>query len=47
VDNKTYNMGLSGSTTATNDAFKRHVYSAMVSMPNRTGPREPQLAAAP
>lgn len=46
-DVKTYAMGLSGETVATNDAYKRHVYSATISLPNRTGPREPQLAVAP
>jgi type IV pilus assembly protein PilW len=47
VDNKTYNLGLSGDTAPTNDKYKRHVYSAVVSLPNRSGPREPQLIAAP
>ena len=47
VDNKTYTMGLSGTTAATNDAFKRHVYTAQVNLPNRSGPREPQFNAAP
>lgn len=47
VDNKTYAMGLAGSTTATNDPYKRHVYSAQVNLPNRSGSREPQLAVAP
>jgi type IV pilus assembly protein PilW len=41
TDDKTYNMGLSGATTAANDHYKRHVYSTMVGMPNRSGPREP------
>ena len=41
TDDKTYKLGLSGATTATGDHFKRHVYSAMVGMPNRSGPREP------
>ena len=40
-DDKTYLLGLSGSTSATNDAYKRHAYSAVISMPNRAGPREP------
>ena len=47
VDNKTYTMGLSGSVGPFADAFKRHVYSAQVNMPNRTGPREPQYKTAP
>ena len=47
VDTKTYFMGLSGSIGPFNDAFKRHVYSAQVNLPNRTGPREPQLMTAP
>jgi type IV pilus assembly protein PilW len=47
VDNKTYSLGLWGTYGPMNDAFKRHVYTATVSMPNRTGPREPQLAVAP
>jgi len=40
-DDKKYLLGLSGSTTETNDSYKRHVYSAVISMPNRAGPREP------
>jgi type IV pilus assembly protein PilW len=44
-DDKTYGVGLSGSTTATNDSYKRHVYSAVIALPNRTGPREPILAS--
>ena len=47
VDNKTYTMGLSGSVGPFTDAFKRHVYSAQVNIPNRTGPREPQFKTAP
>lgn len=46
-DTKTYNLGLSGDWGPANDAYKRHVYTATISMPNRTGPREPQLATAP
>ena len=41
VDDKTYDVGLSGLQPASNDNYKRHVYSAMVGMPNRSGPREP------
>ena len=44
-DDKSYVMGLSGATTATTDAFKRHVYSATITLPNRTGPREPIFAS--
>jgi type IV pilus assembly protein PilW len=44
-DDKTYLLGLSGMTAATNDAYKRHVYSAVISMPNRAGPREPIFAS--
>lgn len=47
VDNKTYSLGLWGETLPVNDKYKRHVYSALVTLPNRTGPREPQLASAP
>jgi type IV pilus assembly protein PilW len=47
TDSKTYYMGLAGSTAATNDQYKRHVYSAQVNLPNRSGPREPQLVSAP
>jgi type IV pilus assembly protein PilW len=43
VDSKTYSMGLSGTVGPFNDGFKRHVYTAQVNIPNRTGPREPQL----
>ena len=47
VDNKTYAMGLSGAVPPLNDKYKRHVYTANISLPNRTGSREPQLVAAP
>jgi len=47
VDTKTYAMGLSGAVPAYNDAVKRHVYSAQVNLPNRSGPREPQYITAP
>lgn len=40
VDNKTYDMGLTGSTTATNDAFKRHAYSTVARLYNISGQRE-------
>ena len=41
TDDKTYNMGLAGMTTAYNDHYKRHAYFAQVGMPNRSGSREP------
>jgi type IV pilus assembly protein PilW len=47
TDNKTYNLGLWGDTLPVNDKFKRHAYSALIALPNRSGPREPQLTAAP
>ncbi len=45
TDDKSYQLGMSGSTTATNDHYKRHVYSTLIGMPNRSGPREPMLAS--
>jgi type IV pilus assembly protein PilW len=39
-DSKTYNLGLAGSTTATNDAFKRHVFSQFVRVVNPSSRRE-------
>jgi len=42
TDTKTYDMG-SGATRTVgpfNDAIKRHVYAAMVTLPNRAGPKE-------
>ncbi|HUQ29574.1 MAG TPA: PilW family protein [Usitatibacter sp.] len=45
VDNKTYDLGVSGGVTASGDQYKRHVYSALISLPNRVGPREPSLAS--
>ena len=47
TDTKAYGMGLSGALGPFNDKFKRHVYTAQIAMPNRSGSREPQLAAAP
>ena len=47
LDTKTYSLGLWGDYGPMNDEYKRHVYSAQVVLPNRTGPREPQLATAP
>jgi type IV pilus assembly protein PilW len=39
-DAKTYTLGLSGAVGPFNDRFKRHVYSAVVNLPNRSGPLE-------
>jgi len=44
TDDKTYSLGVSGTTTATGDHYKRHVYSTLIVMPNRSGPREPILS---
>ena len=46
-DEKTYFMGLAGTVGPFGDKYKRHAYSVLISLPNRSGPREPQLAAAP
>lgn len=40
VDNKTYNLGLHGTTTATNDAFKRHVFSQIIRVVNPSARRD-------
>ena len=40
VDSRTYNMGLTGATTAANDAYKRHVYSVVARLYNISGQRE-------
>ena len=41
TDNRTYDMGLAGgTTTATNDAYKRHVYSTVARLYNISGQRE-------
>ena len=45
VDDRTYGLGLSGSTAATKDAFKRQLYSTQITLPNRAGPREPAFAS--
>ena len=45
TDDKTYDLGQSGTVGPANDHFKRHVYSALISLPNRVGPREPILAS--
>jgi type IV pilus assembly protein PilW len=45
TDDKRYAMGLSGSTAAAMDHFKRHIYSTLVGMPNRSGPRDPTPAS--
>jgi type IV pilus assembly protein PilW len=47
VDDKTYSLGLSGTVGPFGDGYRRHVYSAQIAMPNRSGSREPQLATAP
>ena len=48
TDKKLYSLGLWGKIDpAIGDAYKRHVYSTQIVMPNRSGPREPQMAAAP
>ena len=39
-DTKVYDLGDGFTIGPLNDARKRHVYGAMVSLPNRTGPRE-------
>ena len=39
-DNRTYNMGLVGATTATGDAYKRHAYSTVARLYNISGQRE-------
>jgi type IV pilus assembly protein PilW len=44
TDDKTYMLGLSGNQAPANDNYKRHVYSTLVTLPNRTGPREPTPA---
>jgi type IV pilus assembly protein PilW len=45
TDDKTYDMGVSGTLPAFGDHYKRHVYSTLIGMPNRSGPREPILAS--
>jgi len=40
TDTKVYDLGDGFTVGPLNDARKRHVYGAMVSLPNRTGPRE-------
>ena len=47
TDTKTYAMGLAGTVGPFNDKYKRHVYTAQIAMPNRSGSREPQLSAPP
>ena len=39
-DTKTYDMGLAGVIAAPNDAFKRHLFGAVVAAYNLAGPRE-------
>ena len=45
TDDKTYSVGLSGTVGPANDNYKRHVYSTLVMLPNRVGPREPALTS--
>jgi type IV pilus assembly protein PilW len=40
IDDKTYNLGLKGYTTATNDHYRRHSYAALVRMNNVAMRRE-------
>lgn len=40
LDSKTYNLGLSGTTTATNDHFKRRVFSQMIRVVNPSSRRD-------
>ena len=39
-DTKIYNLGLAGNTTATNDSFKRHVYSQLIRVVNPSSRRD-------
>lgn len=39
-DSKTYNLGLSGTTAATGDAFKRHVFSQLIRVINPSARRD-------
>jgi len=40
TDSKTYNLGLAGTTTATNDGFKRHVFSELIRVVNPSSRRD-------
>lgn len=40
LDTKTYNLGLSGTTTATNDPFKRRVFSQLIRVVNPSSRRD-------
>lgn len=40
TDSKTYNLGLAGATAASNDAFKRHVFSQLIRVVNPSSRRE-------
>jgi len=40
ADAKTYNLGLSGATTATGDGFKRHVFSQLIRLVNPSSRRD-------
>lgn len=46
-DTKTYNLGLSGTVAASGDNVKRHVYTAVVNLNNRSGLRESAFSAWP
>ncbi len=39
-DTKTYSLGLAGNTTATNDAYKRHVFSQLIRVVNPSARRD-------
>jgi type IV pilus assembly protein PilW len=47
VDNKTYDLGLSGTVAGPGDNVKRHVYTAVVALNNRSGMREQPFDAWP
>lgn len=40
LDSKTYSLGLAGTTVASNDAFKRHVFSQLIRVVNPSSRRE-------
>lgn len=40
TDSKTYTLGLAGTTAATNDAFKRHVFSQLIRVVNPSARRD-------
>jgi type IV pilus assembly protein PilW len=39
-DGKTYQLGLAGTSTATSDSFKRHVFSQLIRMVNPSSRRD-------